>query len=85
MADEIIEKSDKQFFIATHSPYLFTNLIENTPKNSLSVFVCGYNKTHNCTVVKKLTYQELSELLDYGVDIFFNINKYIDDRIEYHS
>jgi AAA15 family ATPase/GTPase len=85
LADEIIESVNKQFFIATHSPYLLNNLIENTPASDLAVFVCGYDKNKFETIVKKLSQEDLSELIDYGVDIFFNINKYLDDRIEYSS
>jgi AAA15 family ATPase/GTPase len=85
LADEIIESGNKQFFIATHSPYLLNNLIENTPAGDLAVFVCGYDKNKSETIVKKLTQEDLSELIDYGVDIFFNINKYLDDRVEHSS
>jgi AAA15 family ATPase/GTPase len=84
LADEIIENNNKQFFVATHSPYLLNNLIENTPKGELAVFVCGFDK-ENGTTARKLSDQDLSELLDYGVDIFFNINKYSDDRVEHNS
>lgn len=84
LADEIIE-SNRQFFVATHSPYLLNNLIENTPAGDLAVFVCGYGKAKSETIVKKLSPEDLSELIDYGVDIFFNINRYLDDRIEYSS
>lgn len=85
LADEIIEAVNTQFFIATHSPYLLNSLIENTPADDLAVFVCGYDKNKSETIVKKLSSEDLSELIDYGVDIFFNINRYLDDRIEYSS
>jgi AAA15 family ATPase/GTPase len=85
LGDEIIKTTNKQFFIATHSPYLLNNLIENTPKDDLAVFICGYDKNNSETVVKKLSREDLSELIDYGVDIFFNINRYLDDRIEHSS
>ena len=85
LADEISESVNKQFFIATHNPYLLNNLIENTPAGDLSVFVCGYNRNKSETIARKLSVEDLSELIDYGVDIFFNINKYLDDRIEYSS
>ncbi len=85
LADEIIKREDRQFFIATHSPYLLNNLIENTPKGDLAVFVCGYDKNTFSTTAKKLSSEDLSELLDYGVDIFFNINRYLDDRVEHRS
>jgi AAA15 family ATPase/GTPase len=85
MADEIIKASSKQFFIATHSSVLLTNLIENTPKDELSVFACYYNKDRKSTDVKSLSQDDLSELLNYGVDVFFNINRYLDDRIEHSA
>jgi AAA15 family ATPase/GTPase len=85
IADELIKASNKQFFIATHSPHLLNNLIENTPKEELSVFVCGYDKENFQTTAKKLSGEDLSELLDYGVDIFFNINRYLDDRVNHSS
>jgi AAA15 family ATPase/GTPase len=76
LGDEIINARKSQFFIATHSPYLLNNLIENTPSEELSVFVCGYNKSKLETTVRKLSEDELSELLNFGMDIFFNINRY---------
>ena len=85
LADEIIKRNDRQFFIATHSPHLLGNLIENTPEEDLGIFVCGYDKIHFQTTAKKLTRNDLSELLDFGVDIFFNINRYLDDGVEHRS
>ncbi len=85
IADEIIRAKNNQFFVATHSPYLLNNLIENTPLEELSVFVCNYDKRNFETIAKKLTQEELSELLNYGVDIFFNINRYLDDRVKHNS
>jgi hypothetical protein len=85
LADEIIKANKTQFFIATHSPYLLNNLIENTPSGELAVFICGYDKSRFETTVKKLSSEDLSELLNFGVDIFFNINRYVDDRSKYNS
>lgn len=85
MTDEIIANKETQFFIATHSSVLLTNLIENTPKDELAVFVCGYDDKEHSTTAKRLSSDDLSELLDYGVDIFFNINRYLDDRIEHSA
>ena len=87
IADEIVEaveKLNKSFFIATHSPYLLNSILENAHTSDISVFLCGKNQ-QNETYVKKLSGDEISELLDYGVDIFFNINKYLDDSFEYSS
>jgi AAA15 family ATPase/GTPase len=83
LADEIIESSN-QFFIVTHSPYLLTELIEKSD-NDVSIFACGYDTLNFNTTARKLTDSDLSELLDYGVDIFFNINGYSDDKVEHSS
>jgi len=39
LAYEIIDSESNQFFIATHSPYLLNTLMENTPREDLSIFV----------------------------------------------
>lgn len=85
LSDEIIKREDRQFFIATHSPNFFGNLIENTPKKDLGVFVCGYDRINFQTIAKKLTPNDLSELLDFGANIFFNIKRYLDDGVEHRS
>lgn len=85
LADEIIKQNKIQFFVATHNPYLLNNFIENSPAGVLSVFIVSYNKSNRATTVKKLSDKDLSELLDYGVDIFFNLNRYSNDSIEYTS
>ncbi|MEP6466224.1 MAG: AAA family ATPase [Parafilimonas sp.] len=85
LADKIIGNASCQFFITTHNPYLLDEFIEKTPKNQLAIFVCGFDKLNKSTIAKRLTDEELSELLDYGVDIFFNVNKYLNDGIEYSA
>ena len=84
LGDEIIKARNNQFFIATHNPYLLNNLIENTPTGELSIFICGYDKIKG-TIATKLSNGDLSELLDYGVDIFFNINRYLDGGVKHSS
>ena len=85
LADEIIKQNKIQFFIATHNPYLLNNFIENSSSGELSVFIVSYDKTKRTTIANKLSDKNLSELLDYGVDIFFNLNRYSNDSIEYTS
>jgi AAA15 family ATPase/GTPase len=85
LGDKIIATKETQFFIATHSTVLLTNLIENTPKGELAVFVCRYDDKEHQTKAQALTQEQLSEALDFGVDMFFNINLYLDDPIEHNS
>ncbi|HUZ58152.1 MAG TPA: AAA family ATPase [Hanamia sp.] len=85
LADEIIKQTSVQFFIATHNPYLLNTFIENTPVMDFSIFIVSYDKNNRATVAKKLSENDLSELLDFGVDIFFNLNRYSDGSVEYSS
>lgn len=85
LADEIIEQKNNQFFITTHNPYLFGQLIEQTPKGELSVYVCGFNRLEKSTFARKLSDEDLSELVGYGVDIFFNLNPYLNEDIQHNS
>jgi AAA15 family ATPase/GTPase len=85
LADEIIKQTKTQFFIATHNPYLLNTFIENTPSQELGVFIISFDKRNRCTLAKELNSKDLSELLDYGVDIFFNLNRYSDGNVEYSS
>jgi predicted ATPase len=85
LGEEIIKQYKNQFFIATHNPYLLNTFIENTPSNELSVFVISFDKKNRATVAKRLSGKDLSELLDFGVDIFFNLNRYSNGNVEYSS
>lgn len=62
-----------QYFIATHNPYLLDSLVSKTPLNQLSVFVTKMEKYQ--TSAKKVSNKKLSELLDKGVDFYFNLDK----------
>jgi AAA15 family ATPase/GTPase len=78
LSKEISKDLSNQYFIATHSPYLLNDIIEQTPPEDLSVFICGYKDYQ--TYAKKMTSEQLSELLNYGVDIFYNLNSYLDAK-----
>lgn len=73
----IEDEFDNQFFIATHSPQLFNTLIENTPDKDLAVFVTYYENFE--TKVRLLNSEDLSELLNHGINIFSNINRYANE------
>jgi len=76
LAQAIVDdENNNQYFLTTHSPFIFNNLVENSKE--VSVFIVTY-ENHE-TKIKKMTDDELSELLDYGVDIFYNLNWYVND------
>jgi AAA15 family ATPase/GTPase len=72
---DIIYDKTNQFFIATHSPYVLEEFIEEA-KNDLSIYVVDYDKGE--TVIKRLTDDEVSEISQYGIDLFFNLESYLD-------
>lgn len=67
-----ITKSNNQFFIATHSPYLFNTLLSECKKEELAVNVVSYENYQ--TKVKTLDEAQISEIMNFGVDAFFNID-----------
>lgn len=72
--NDIIENKTNQFFINTHSPFVLNEFLENS-RDELSVYVVGYNEGE--TKIKRLSDEELKDVYDSGVDLFFNIESYI--------
>lgn len=77
LARDIVDSKTNQFFISTHSPYLLNTILDSAGTD-VGLYIVDYK--NNETVIKKLSEQEISEILDYGTDIFLNIKDYsIDD------
>jgi len=74
LTQEMIYKKDNQFFIATHSPFILNDLLENS-RSELSVFVLNY-ENHE-TKVRKLSDGELYEAFQSGVDFFTNNESFV--------
>jgi len=86
LAQDIISESyRKQFFITTHSPYLLNEFIENVDKEKLAVFVCHYSQDEKQTKARRLSPRELTEIQNFGVDLFFNLNPYLNDHSEHSA
>jgi len=75
LTQAILDSEDNQFFISTHSPYLFNTVVENCPPAELAIFVTTIENYE--TKVRKLSNEELSELLNYGIEVFFNLNMFV--------
>jgi hypothetical protein len=70
-----LDSQNNQYFISTHDPYFLLSLLEKSPKDEIRVFVT-YSK--NCqTEVLALSEKDLVDLLDRGVDLFFNIEQIV--------
>jgi len=69
ITQEMIYKRSNQYFVATHSPFILNDLLENA-RNELAVFVVSW-KDHQ-TAVRRMSENELYDALQMGVDIFTN-------------
>lgn len=74
LTQEMIYKRDNQYFIATHSPFILNDLLENS-RSELSVFVVNY-ENHE-TKVRRLSDGELYEAFQSGVDFFTNNESFV--------
>jgi AAA15 family ATPase/GTPase len=74
LGEKIIESKDNQFFIATHSPYLLTPFLEQCPPEELAIFVANYENYE--TKIHALTDEEIDNIKETGIDLFFNIRAF---------
>ncbi|MCW5907297.1 MAG: AAA family ATPase [Chitinophagales bacterium] len=76
LADHIANDKKNQYFITTHSPYLLRTLLDETPKDEIGIFITTYKDYQ--TQLHALTEDDISELLDYNIDLFYNYKKFVD-------
>lgn len=74
ITQEIINATSNQFFIATHSPFVLDDLMQNALEE-LAVYIVNWKDGE--TVTTKLTDAQLEEVYQYGVDLFTNIEAFI--------
>jgi len=78
LAEAIIDdENDNQYFLTTHSPFIFNKLMEKTKPKEFAAFVLYYENYE--TKYYKLTDDDMSNLLDHGADIFYNLNWFLND------
>lgn len=78
LADRIALSEENQFFLSTHSPYLLNTLVETLGDDELSVTLV-YFKNYE-TKIHTLSPDELREVQDFSIDVFFNLDKFIKDE-----
>lgn len=71
------ESHDDLIFIATHSPYILNQLVKLNPSGLKIFFTHEVSGTNQGYSVKTLTNEEVREMYDSGVDIFFNFEMYV--------
>lgn len=74
LTTDILFDKTNQFFLATHSPYVLDELILEAG-DDLSVYLVDYKDGE--TIIHYLSKEDLSEIRQYGVDLFFNIESYL--------
>lgn len=73
---DIIHAESNQFFITTHSPYVLNDFLENK-KEELAIYLIDFKKGE--TTVKRLTDEQLNQVSEFGVDLFFNAKIFLDE------
>ncbi|GAB4029762.1 ATP/GTP-binding protein [Spirosoma jeollabukense] len=71
---EVIKSETNQFFIVTHSPLIVNDFLEGAI-NDLAIFMVDFKDGQ--TITKPLTREEIKEVYQYGVDLFFNNESYL--------
>ncbi|MDE6215264.1 ATP-binding protein [Bacteroides sp.] len=74
---DAIQEHDDMLFIATHSPYILNQLIKIAPKDMNVLFTYRSSDAERMYSVKQLTEDEVREIYDNGVDMFFNFELYV--------
>lgn len=75
LADLIALRTENQFFLNTHSPYLLNTLIEALGDDELAVSLVYFENYE--TKVHTLSSAELREVQDFSIDVFFNLDKFV--------
>lgn len=78
-ADVMYDENNNQYFIATHSPFVLNDFMEEMNKEELAIYAVGYEKGE--TIIKRLTDKQVTEIYQYGVDLFFNLEDYLKDVV----
>ena len=71
----IIQKPSNQYFITTHSPYVINEFLE-VPSLDVAVHIVDYKEGK--TIVKTWSKDEMGEVYNYGIDLFFNTEAFFD-------
>lgn len=74
LAFDIIDSESNQFFIATHSPYLFNTIVSEAPEKEVAVHIVSFDNFQ--TKVNTLSNEQIAEISNYGIDVFFNLKNF---------
>ena len=74
-ADIIFDENMNQYFISTHSPFVLNDFMEDLKEDELSIYTVSLKNGE--TVIKKLTDKQITEIYQYGIDLFFNLESFL--------
>ena len=74
---DAIDQHNDMLFIATHSPYVLNQLIKVSSEGMNVLFTYPSNDAERSYCVRQLSEEEIHEIYDNGVDMFFNFELYI--------
>ena len=76
-SDIMYDENNNQYFITTHSPFVLNDFMENLKKEDYSIYAVGYKKDSGETTIRRFTDDEIHEMYQYGIDLFFNLENYL--------
>lgn len=68
------DKNNNQFFLATHSPYVLNDLLDQV-REEVAIYICSY--VNGETVIQRMTDEEMLEAAQYGHDFFMNLENFV--------
>ncbi|HEC56835.1 MAG TPA: hypothetical protein ENI32_02985 [Candidatus Syntrophoarchaeum butanivorans] len=71
-----LDKNKNQYFISTHNPYFLLSILEKAHRDEVAIFITYFEDYQ--TKVKPLDKKELEEIMDLGIDVFFNIERFLE-------
>jgi len=66
-----LDESNNQYFISTHNPYFLLSVLEKSRRDEVLVHVTYFEDYQ--TKVRTLDEEGMEKLMDFDVDVFFNI------------
>ena len=76
ITQDIVDAKTNQFFIVTHSPFVTNDFLEHEHlRRETSIYLFDYKNDQ--TTVKRLTDEEMDEVYEYGMDLFFNLESFL--------
>ena len=77
LAERITLDKKNQYFISTHNPYFILSILEKASSEELGIFIVYFEDYQ--TKIRPLSKGEIEELMGLGADLFFNIERFLEE------